>query len=297
METDQLIELTESFPTLSQHIADLADFVKTPQPRARTGYASLDDLILGPANGEIALILGRSYTGKSMFIHNMMLNYPTPPGFLVFSMEMPARALVTRMAAAWMGTDHSQMLVDQARGMMSDQLHGFGRDFDHHVIIEDPASLKEMSGYLFLYRQRFGCDPAAVIVDYLELIKTDPKQSGWERTENLARSMKVWAKDEHIPVWLVHQSNMRRQLWEKPNEESAKGAGYREADVVVGIHKPARDPDLTEGERQALANVINVDVIKNRINGKDTWSSLEFELTPSLRLVDRKGGQLDANII
>jgi replicative DNA helicase len=282
------IELVEGFPTLDQHIAALTEFVKTPTPRATTGYGTLDELILGPAAGEIALILGRSYTGKSMFIHNMMLNQPQPPGYLIFSMEMPARALVTRLASAWMGTDHNQLLVDQQRGVMSEQVVQMGKELDHHVIVEDPMDLQEMSRYLFVYRQWYGHDPKAVIIDYLELIKTDPRQSGWERTENLARSMKVWAKEEHIPVWLVHQSNMRRQLWEKPNEESAKGAGYREADVVIGIHKPSRDPELSEGQRQQLLSRINVDVIKNRINGKDTWNSLPFELMPSLRMVEGK---------
>lgn len=282
------VDLVEGFPTLDQQIAQLAEFVKSPQPRAATGYASLDELILGPAAGEIALILGRSYTGKSMFIHNMMLNQAQAPGYLVFSMEMPARALVTRMASAWMGTDHNQLLVDQARGIMSDRLTQMGDEYKHHVIVEDPCTLQEMSEYLFVYRQWFGHDPYAVIVDYLELIKTDPKASGWERTEQLARQVKVWAKEEHIPVWLVHQSNMRRALWEKPNEESAKGAGYREADVVIGIHKPARDPELTESQRHELASRIAVDVIKNRINGKDTWNSLPFELMPSLRMTEKE---------
>jgi len=110
----------------------------------------------------------------------------------------------------------------------------------------------------------------------------------------LARQVKVWAKTEHVPVWLLHQSNLRQKLWEKPNEESARGAGYREADVVIGIHKPSRDPELTEGERRLLLPIINVDVIKNRINGKENWGSLEFELLPSLRMIEkRQQGEMD----
>ncbi len=290
------VELTENFPTLTMQVEQLREFISNPQERARTGFNTLDSYIEGPAAGEIVLLLGRSYTGKSMLIHNMMLNTVEAPGYLVFSMEMPVRALLQRMASAWMGVSHIDFLNQSARGVMSERVFDMAKAFDHHAIAEDPMSLNDMSSYLFVYRKWYGHSPKAVIVDYLELIQTDSRQSGWERTENLARELKVWAKSEHIPVYLVHQSNMRIDSWVKPDEASARGGGYRESDVVVGIHKPSRDPALTMGERQDLHPILRLDVLKNRINGKENYAPIELELAPSLRLTDMKAGA-DARLI
>ncbi len=283
------VELTENFPTLKHQVEQLREFITNPQERARTGVATLDSYIDGPAAGEIVLLLGRSYTGKSMLIHNMMLNTTASPGYLVFSMEMPARALLQRMASAWMGVSHVDFLNQTARGSMSERVFDMANDFDHHAIAEDPMTLDEMSAYLFVYRQWYGHQPKAVIIDYLELIQTDNvRASGWERTENLARELKVWAKKEAVPIYLVHQSNMRVDSWSKPDEASARGGGFREADIVVGIHKPSRDPALTIGERQDLHPVVRLDVLKNRINGKENYAPIELELAPSLRMTDMK---------
>lgn len=282
------VELLEHFPTLSFQMDKLKEFVSNPQERARTGFPTLDAFIEGPAAGEVCTILGRSYTGKSQLVHNMMLNYPSPPGFLVFSMEMPATALLMRMASAWAGVPQDHLLEQAKQGKLTETVFQMGKDFDHHVVVEEPMSIKEMSGYLFMYRQWFGHDPAAIIIDYLELVETDMRLSGWERTERLARDIKTLAKVEKVPVFLLHQTNQKRKQWEKPDEESARGGGYTQADVVIGIHKPSRDPDLPMTERKELEPYIMVNVIKNRINGKENYRNIELELLPSLRLIDRQ---------
>lgn len=285
---DERIDIAAQFPTLDSEMEQLREFVSNPQKRARTGFPTLDSYIEGPAAGEIITFLGRSYTGKSMLIHNMMLNKTEAPGYLVFSMEMPTRGLLMRMASAYLGISHGSILEQAKHGKLTEKAFELGTKFGHHVIIEDPMSIAEMSDYLFVYNTWFEQPPAAVIIDYLELIQTDMRMSGWERTEQLARQLKVWAKEQHIPVYLVHQSNMKRKSWEKPDEESARGGGYREADVVVGIHKPSRNTELSPMERQELEPLIKLDVIKNRINGRENWSSIDLELKPSLRLVDIK---------
>ena len=90
-----------------------------------------------------------------------------------------------------------------------------------------------------------------------------------------------------MAVFLLHQTNRSEPEWEPPTADSARGAGYTEADVVVGMWQPATDPKMKEAERAMLQGEIHMNVLKNRINGRTTGAkAITLRMTDSLRLVD-----------
>ena len=161
-----------------------------------------------------------------------------------------------------------------------------------HIVIDEPGlTLGDMSAYLEQYHAYFGFRPHAVIIDYLELIQGESGE-GHVRTEMVAKRLKDWAKREQLPVFLLHQTNRSEPVWDPPNEDSARGAGYTESDVVVGMWQPGRDPKLGSNERKRLNDTrfgvtILMNVLKNRITGRTTdGQDVKLVLEPTLKIVD-----------
>jgi hypothetical protein len=86
-----------------------------------------------------------------------------------------------------------------------------------------------------------------------------------------------------LPVFVVHQSNMTIKRWNPPDENAARGAGYTEADVVMGIWHPASDPQVNPDREELMT--YKAKIIKNRISGALS-EELAFKLNTSLTLDD-----------
>ncbi len=272
------------FYTLAEQLADVRQFSQNPKHRVRTGLKSIDLLTEGPAAGEVFTFLGRSFAGKSQVATNIMANNPTM-GIVFFSLEMPARQAISRLYSTFSRVSHDDVFKQIADGRLPAVFDDLATHLPKQVIVDKEAGLGDMSDYLVLYDRYYGDRPEAVIIDYLELIRGESGE-GSLRTEAVARSLKYWAKDEKMAVFLLHQTNRSEPVWHPPTEDSARGAGYTESDVVVGMWQPSRDPNLRGFEQQQLQGQVHFNVLKNRITGKTTYKPLKYKLEDDLCLVD-----------
>jgi replicative DNA helicase len=171
-------------------------------------------------------------------------------------------------------------------------------ELQHQMIVDRSAlTLGDMSVHIQAYDEYFGRRPHVVIIDYLELIGGGKSSGeGWQRTEAIAGSLKDWAKDERLPVFVLHQTNRYEPEWKAPNADSARGAGFVEADLVVGLWAPWKDPDLGQAERQQLSDQIWFNVLKNRVSGKVTQAPIRTRLKDNLRIVDLSVAELGREV-
>lgn len=279
---------TPKFQSLASQVADLYVYGENPVGRIRLGLPSLDTLIEGPAGGEVMLLIGRSFTGKTQFMVNMIYNNRARPG-IFFSLEMPTRQVLMRLTAIANGIDHDAVLdqVDNAR--MSDVFKQLPLQYRGLHIDDESTTISQFEETIDEYVLAYGHRPKWIGIDYLELIQPshqDMRLDGFQRTEATARALKQFAKQQDVPVFLIHQTNKGKRAWETPDMDSARGGGYTEADLVVGISQPGSDPGLLEHERLELDGHINVACIKNRVNGRLTWSDIRVRLESTLRLID-----------
>lgn len=274
------------FATLTDQIERLHDFAANPQQRVRPGIESLDILTEGPAAGEVYEFMGRSYSGKSIVATNIMASNPTLP-MIFFSLEMPARQALTRLYATFENQDHHAVQDQLKNNSLSALIDSLPEKLPHQVIIDKAGqSLDDMSFYMDLYETYYERRPAAIVIDYLELIRSNDGE-GHFRTEMVAKRLKDWSKSEQVAVFLLHQTNRLEHVWDPPTEDSARGAGYTEADVVIGMWQPALNPKLSITERETLDDEIHMNVLKNRINGRMTrGKDIVLRLEPSLKLTD-----------
>jgi len=274
------------FETLEEQVARLKEFSYNPTQRVRTGLPEIDQICGGPAPGEVFMVLGRSYTGKSIVGQNIVVNNPDL-GSIFFSLEMPYITALQRMYAMWSGTRHSDVLEMTETASLPEHIDFMADAFPMHRIVDAEAlSLDAMSDYLNKYDEYYGSRPAFVVVDYLELLGGAKRSGeGWTATEVQATSLKDWAKAEEMRVFVLHQANRQEYSWKPPTENSARGAGYTESDFVVGLWQKWRDPDLTYNDSLYEANKMYFNVLKNRAYGKlGGQKEYPFLLEPDLML-------------
>jgi len=212
---------------------------------------------------------------------NVIRNNQASPSIL-FTIEMPEHQAITRLTAMVMVQDHDLI----QRQMRNNHLAWEANPLLNYdtFIVDDSVSFAAMTEVIEKIKHDYFEElwPRFVCLDYLELVRTDgSRKEGYERTEVLARDLKAWSKAMQLPVFVVHQSNMTRKRWESVDENSARGAGYTEADVVMGVWHPASDPKVNH-DRDTW-QTFKAQVIKNRISGALS-EQLTFKLNTSLTL-------------
>lgn len=279
------------FSTISDHVAKLRDFAANPRQRVRTGIESLDYITEGPAAGEVYTVLGRSFSGKSLVATQIMANNPQMP-LLFFSLEMPARQALMRLYSQYESLNAYDVQSQVKRNALPGLLDTLQDSLPYQVIYDGGGlTLGDMSAVVGQYEQYYQLRPVAVLIDYLELIRGGSGE-GHFQTETVAKALKDWSKDEEVAVFLLHQTNRSEEEWDPPTADSARGAGFTEADVVVGMWQPGRNPKLGEVEKGQLDGIVRMNVIKNRISGRTTGSKdIELKMDDSLRFIDLSAEQ------
>lgn len=276
-----------AFQTLAEQAVAVKKFAANPQQRIRIGLPTLDNYIDGPAAGEVYNIVGRSYAGKSMLGLNIMRNNPDTGG-VFFSLEMPARMAVQRLYCMVTGVEHEVLHRQVTSNSLPDQFLAFADGLPRHIVVDDnDLGLNGMSLYCEHYEAYYGERPSFVVMDYLELIGgAKASGEGLTRVEAVAGMVKSWAKDEHMPVFVLHQTNKSEKDYHPPTKDSPRYGGYTEADVMVGMWQTSTDPDLSEAERSAEEGKVYFNVLKNRVTGQFPRRPIETWLGPDLRFVD-----------
>ena len=284
-------EQSRGFSTLGEQVERLRDFAANPRQRIRIGIESLDILTEGPAAGEVYQFMGRSFSGKSLVATNIMANNPEVP-LIFFSLEMPARQALSRLYSTYENVDHHSVQAQMKGGSLPKLFDTLPAKLPKQIIVDKSGqTLDDMSFYLDLYDGYFEQRPACVLVDYLELIRSSDGE-GHFRTEMVAKRLKDWSKSEDVAVFLLHQTNRSEPEWDPPTADSARGAGFTEADVVVGMWQPGRNPKLSDLEKAALEGEIHMNVLKNRISGRTTGAkTIRLKLEPTLKMVDLSAEQ------
>jgi hypothetical protein len=285
---DTLLEKPHRWRTIDEQVQGLHTYTANPQKRIRTGLQPIDLLIGGPAAGEVCTFLGRSYSGKSIVAQNIMWRNADTP-MIFFSLEMHYLLAIQRLYSIWADHPHREVLDAIEKGILPMQLDDMPAAFEGHLIVDRSGlTAGDMWQYIEDYASYYGRRPAAILVDYLEMVGgAKSSGEGWIGTEKVAQEMKELAKDAEVPVFLIHQANKSQPPWEPPDMDSARGGGFTEADFLIGMWRPHLNPALPDWEKTALQDEVYFTVLKNRARGAHNRSPIAMLLTESLRLIPR----------
>jgi len=215
------------------------------------------------------LVVGRSHTGKSQMLLNgivsNLLNHPETH-VVIFSMDEPRELVAMKLFCLIHGRSSSDVeeAIKHGDEATLEALRTSAKaELSRVAIIDDAAGLPMMGEALDETREWWGCDPNFVMIDYLELLPGG--ESDATGVTSKAQAIKRWAKEQRIPIGLVHQAGRgASQPGYSAGIYAGRYGGEQEAIFVVEVYRKKDRYGLSDWERRYHANSINLNVCKNK---------------------------------
>jgi replicative DNA helicase len=237
-----------------------------------TGFTDLDKMTSGWQKSDLVIIAGRPSMGKTAFAMNMVehatLSQDRP--VLVFSLEMPANQLITRMLSSIGKIDQTRMrtgnLVEDDWPRLTSAAQ---RLKDKPLFIDDSAGITplEMRNRIKQFtrerveqlRQQWiaargtevpvdtealyaQAQPGMIMVDYLQLMNGSNAAEGRvQEISQISRELKGLAREYECPM--IALSQLSRNVEQRPNKRPVNadlresGAIEQDADVIAFIYR------------------------------------------------------------
>ncbi|HEY0290307.1 MAG TPA: replicative DNA helicase [Pseudomonas sp.] len=213
-----------------------------------TGLSDLDELTGGLQPADLILLAARPSMGKTSLALNFVdaaLQKDPSSTVQIYSLEMPAQALIFRLLAI-LGHLDSQKLIrgqleDEDWPKLSSAVHRIN-SYGERLVIDDSAGLTPSALRARARRatRRFG-KPALIMIDYLQMMQCPGQENRANEISEISRSLKALAKEMDCPV--VALSQLNRALEQRPNKRPINadlrdsGALEQDADLILFVYR------------------------------------------------------------
>jgi replicative DNA helicase len=214
-----------------------------------SGYKDLDKITDGFQKGDMVILAARPSMGKTALALNLVVNAARieRKPVAVFSLEMPAEAIVQRMISASANVNSDSI---RTMNFSTDEIvrfeDGLKKVANYEIYIDDTPGARLMdiqTKARKLKSQR--PELAMVVIDYLNLItlgrvsKNDNRQ---QEVSEISRGIKALARELELPVICLAQLSRgveKRQQNRRPilSDLRESGAIEQDADIVMFIHR------------------------------------------------------------
>lgn len=221
--------------------------IQSPQSTGLfSGFADLDNFTLGFQPADFIILAGRPSMGKTAFAMNIVehVAFHQQQPVLVFSLEMPAEALMLRMLA-------SRTKVSQ-QGLRTGDITPEGvvkiqeqiAELQHYPLrIDDTPGLtpSEMRSRIRRFIRKYG-KIALIVVDYLQLMRLPlQKENRTVEISEISRSLKMLAKEFQVPVLALSQLNrsVEQRTDKRPQMADLRDSGSieQDADLITFLYR------------------------------------------------------------
>jgi replicative DNA helicase len=246
-----------------------------------TGFADFDRRTGGLRGGDLVIVAGRPSMGKTTLAINMAENVALAPdvkgSVLIFSMEMPAEQLMTRMLASWGGVP----LHDIRSGRVTDQdwariSSATSQLQEARIFIDETPGLTptELRARSRRVKREHGLN--LVVVDYLQLMQVNgTKENRATEISEISRGLKALAKELDVPVIALSQLNrsVEQRESKRPvmSDLRESGAIEQDADMILFIYR-----EEVYDKNSPRKGEADIDLAKHR-NGETGHFILTFQ--------------------
>lgn len=223
----------------------------------KSGFRELDSMIGGLTPGSLNIIAARPSMGKTALALSMAQNVALRDGgsVAVFSLEMPAVQLVTRMLCSEARIDMNRLrqgqLTDRDFSRLVDVA---GRISEAAILIDDTSDMTLMELRARARRLHAQHRLGLIVIDYLQLMSGPggSKNGGENRQQEIAqisRGLKGLARELNIPV--VALSQLSRAVESRPNKRPML-SDLRESGCLTGDSLV----QMADGSRQFIRELV-----------------------------------------
>jgi len=229
----------EAAKSLKDHVSELLDDLegKTPLETFGSGLSSFDRHFQGGVmRGELLTIASETSGGKSIFLGQFAVEaLKAGKAVAFFSLEMPSRSILRRLAAAKIGKPIRPLseiatINDQRNSATGDQINqALTWLMKSKLTIRD--DLHEI-GEIIAEANRLATSGKAdlIIVDYLQIVTMPKADTREQAISELARRLKLTTTKANVAILTASQLNEQGQLRE------SKAIGMHADHVVKILH-------------------------------------------------------------
>ena len=207
-----------------------------------TGFEKYDSFTGGLQRSDLVIIAGETSQGKTSFALGMARNAALRFGakVCVFSYEMTEKQIITRLISQQSGVNSKRLMTAQ----ISDEEYLTAKERVQQLrqtqLIVDPCkntSIDYLINNLRAYKMKYGIQVA--VVDYLQLLRGDKKESREQEVGTNTRRLKNMAKELEITIIALSQLSRDRGN-PKPTLNRLRDSGQIEeaADQVLFVYRP-----------------------------------------------------------
>ncbi|RPF56726.1 replicative DNA helicase [Abyssicoccus albus] len=214
-----------------------------------SGYASLDRMTSGFGKNDLIILAARPSVGKTAFAlniaQNIALNKQDDYSVAVFSLEMGADQLATRMVCSVANLDSNKLRTGQFDQSDWDRfIFAIGELGKSKMFIDDTPGIKinDIRAKSRALKQEHGLD--MIIIDYLQLIQGSGLRKGENRQQEvseISRTLKEIARELEVPVIALSQLSrgVEQRQDKRPMLSDIRESGSieQDADIVAFLYR------------------------------------------------------------
>lgn len=254
-------------------IDKVIDHLLTDDPVIKTGWNWLDKRIDGGflENGRsLYIFAGQTNIGKSIFLGNVSCNIASQgKTVLIISLEMPEMIYARRLSSNISKIPLSQLRTET--NSLKYQIEDYQKENpDNRIIIKEfpPSTVtpQQIQGFIKSLKNK-GIEIDAVVLDYLNLLKSPRGDNSYERVKTIAEEVRALSYVFNCPFISATQLNRGGIDDEKPGLDTISES-YGLASTADCIFT------LTQTEEDKELNIIKLGVLKNRFGAVGEYTSL-----------------------
>ena len=247
-----------------------------------TGYIGLDRMTSGLHADELIILAARPSVGKTAFVLNIAKNVAVNLNetVAIFSLEMGAESLVERIICSHASINAGHLKT----GKLTDEEYtqyfvATGVLAEAPIYIDDTPGIRvsEIRAKCRRLKQERN-NLGLVVIDYLQLIEGNGKESRQQEVSEISRNLKKLAKELKVPVIALSQLSrgVEQRQDKRPIMSDIRESGSLEqdADIVAFLYRDdyyRQEPDENGHVPEVEPNsTIEVIIEKNRSGPRGT---------------------------
>ncbi|MGO4889043.1 replicative DNA helicase [Anaerobacillus sp. MEB173] len=268
---DVLVETYDNIEMLQNRQGDITGIP--------TGFIELDRMTAGFQRNDLIIVAARPSVGKTAFALNIAQNVATKTdeNVAIFSLEMGAAQLVTRMLCAEGNIDAQRMRTGQLQEEDWTRLTmAMGSLSKAGIYIDDTPGIRvnDIRAKCRRLKQEKGL--GMILIDYLQLIRGNGRsgENRQQEVSEISRSLKALARELEVPVIALSQLSRgvesRQDKRPMMSDIRESGSIEQDADIVAFLYRDDYYDKETENQ-----NIIEIIIAKQR-NGPVGTVELAF---------------------
>ncbi len=266
-------EVTQELMRISQNNGEIAGLA--------TKIRDFDKMTHGFQKGDLVILGARPSVGKTAFALNIATNvaHRASEAVAFFSLEMPAEQLIRRCIQAMGGIDGG--LLRNAEILKSDANKYYAateRVSECNLYIDDTPGIKinDLIAKARRLKQEHGI--CLIVIDYLQLIVGNGKESRQQEVSDISRQLKGLARELEVPV--IALSQLARSVEKRDDKRPMmsdlreSGAIEQDADIIIFLYREGYYDQ--SADKQQNTGIVEVNIAKHR-NGPTGKVEVAFE--------------------